>query len=422
MANRPVFAVGNERNLCQVHQVEFLWYPGLSKSQKMKSSLSLRESFLENRKGLRALEVSRYSDSHLGMALSAFNLTLTTKTGKKIPVECAFQGSKIMKEYGQLSDLYDASPMEAKKDPRRSSGTLVGFKFDEEEFALYPTTAFYNWIYIRALQEHPECGDELMEYDAFVDIAFNPQKSKNCQAEACAYYVALRRLGLLEEAMKDRESFLRILYHVNAPVKEEKDEKEGRIHMKGRVWTEEMIREELARIDKKFDLHLNDLPIRFGKAKSSLGKCALDHTGKLSYFYFSKYYMDDLNFPDEEKLDTIRHEAAHAKAWLDYGHWGHGPEWKACCRELGANPQSSLNKERVNYFRERHEQKEAESEMCDFFITGMGISHPKYGQGHILKIEGENEKRTLLVEFANHETKKMSAVWVFANCEIDMPF
>ena len=216
MANRPVFAVGNERNLCQVHQVEFLWYPGLSKSQKMKSSLSLRESFLENRKGLRALEVSRYSDSHLGMALSAFNLTLTTKAGKKIPVECAFQGSKIMKGYGHLSDQYDVTAMEAKKDPRHSGSQLLGFAFDGEEFGLHPRSGFYNWLYIRALAENQELAVQLMEYDAFTDIAFNPAKSSSCQAEACAYYVALRRYGLLEDAMESKDKFLQIVYHVTS--------------------------------------------------------------------------------------------------------------------------------------------------------------------------------------------------------------
>ena len=156
MANRPVFAVGNERNLCQVHNVEFQWYPGLSKSQRMKSSMSLRGAFLANH-----------------------------------------------------------------KDHRRENGTLVGFLLDGEEFGLHPKTAFYNWVYIRALQEHPELGDELMEYDAFVDIVFNPLKSTSCQAEACAYYVALRRQGLLEEAMKDRGSFLRILYHVGSSAERE---------------------------------------------------------------------------------------------------------------------------------------------------------------------------------------------------------
>ena len=221
MANRPVFAVGNERNLCQVHNVEFQWYPGLSKSQRMKSSMSLRGAFLANHKDHRVLEISRYSESHLGMALSAFNLTVTTKEGKELSVECAYQGSKIMKEYGQLKDLYDVTSMEARKDPRRENGTLVGFLLDGEEFGLHPKTAFYNWVYIRALQEHPELGDELMEYDAFVDIVFNPLKSTSCQAEACAYYVALRRQGVLEEAMKDRESFLRILYHVGSSAKRE---------------------------------------------------------------------------------------------------------------------------------------------------------------------------------------------------------
>ena len=51
-----------------------------------------------------------------------------------------------------------------------------------------------------------------MEYDAFTDIAFNPQKSINCQAEAAAIYVSLKKQGLLEEALKDKENFRKIVY------------------------------------------------------------------------------------------------------------------------------------------------------------------------------------------------------------------
>ena len=51
-----------------------------------------------------------------------------------------------------------------------------------------------------------------MEYDAFTDIAFNPQKSINCQAEAAAVYVSLKRQGLLEAALNNRADFLKIVY------------------------------------------------------------------------------------------------------------------------------------------------------------------------------------------------------------------
>ena len=49
-------------------------------------------------------------------------------------------------------------------------------------------------------------------YDAFTDIEFNPQKSINCQAEAVAIYVSLHRQGLLNEALKGKDEFLEIVY------------------------------------------------------------------------------------------------------------------------------------------------------------------------------------------------------------------
>lgn len=214
MANRPVYVVGNNGRWCRVFDTEFDYVKGMAKSQKTKCSMSLRNAFKFVMPECHVLEVSRYSEHPLGNALSAFNLTITTKDGKKMPVECAFQGSKVMKEYGQLSDLYEKTAAEAKADPRRISGTLMGFQFDGMKFELTPRTAFYNWIYIRALSEHPELGDQLMEFDAFTDIAFNPQKASNCQAEACTYYVALRRNGLLEKALQSKEEFVEVLYQV----------------------------------------------------------------------------------------------------------------------------------------------------------------------------------------------------------------
>ena len=84
---------------------------------------------------------------------------------------------------------------------------------------------------------------------------------------------------------------------------------------------------------------------------------------------------------------------------------------------VGAYPNARVNVERVKYFRARHEQHEAESEMCDTFACGTEILHPKYGKGVITSIDGENEKRTLNIEFADIGAKKLSAVWVFVNCK-----
>jgi len=58
-------------------------------------------------------------------------------------------------------------------------------------------------------------GDDIyksiLDYDAFTDIEFNPKKSLNCQARACAVFVSLYRKNLLVSALKNRESFLKIL-------------------------------------------------------------------------------------------------------------------------------------------------------------------------------------------------------------------
>ena len=104
--------------------------------------------------------------------------------------------------------MYEVTPREAKKDSRlKGSGMLRAFRFDGRDYPLIPRTAFYNWLYVNALLEHPELGEGLMEYDAFTDIEFNPEKSINCQAEAAALFVALARRGLLEEC-RDFEKFL----------------------------------------------------------------------------------------------------------------------------------------------------------------------------------------------------------------------
>ena len=47
-----------------------------------------------------------------------------------------------------------------------------------------------------------------MDYQAFTDIEFNPKKSINCQAYSVALYVSLRQRGLLEETIKNKDSFL----------------------------------------------------------------------------------------------------------------------------------------------------------------------------------------------------------------------
>ncbi|MFH0778954.1 MAG: hypothetical protein V2A71_10090 [Candidatus Eisenbacteria bacterium] len=155
------------------------------------------------------LEISGASPDEYGRSLSAFRLLLTMPGVGRVPVESAFQGSKVFQSGGPYQELYVASARDAKTDPRlRSSGPLVSFRLGEEEWPINPKTAFYDWLYLSALVEFGDNADGLLQYEGFTDIQFNPAKSLNCQARSAALYVALRKNGRLEEVLADRSAYM----------------------------------------------------------------------------------------------------------------------------------------------------------------------------------------------------------------------
>jgi len=70
----------------------------------------------------------------------------------------------------------------------------------------------------------------------------------------------------------------------------------------------------------------------WNKRKSALGVC--NYTRKT--IFLSEYFVARIS--DEEVKDTILHEIAHALAWIEYGHKGHGWQWKRVCVRIGAKP------------------------------------------------------------------------------------
>ena len=199
MAQRPVFVPRKSKPYVNVYNPEFVWNSGLSASQKKKNVAALHGSFNATFPEKKVLEISSKSFEELGIRLSAFNLKkYVPELGQSVPVECIFQGSKVFTAGGPFTDLYTGTSRAAKGDGRlTSSGTLTGFRFDGRDFPLRPLTAFYDWLYISALMEHPELVEQLLVYDAFTDIEFNPNRSLNCQARAAALCVALNREGLI---------------------------------------------------------------------------------------------------------------------------------------------------------------------------------------------------------------------------------
>ncbi len=213
MANRPVFVVSNDKRYCLRENIEFEFFSGFSDKQKKRSINSLHQAFLKQNEGKKILEISSKSEDELGIRLSAFNLMIRTKKGTEFSVESAFQASKVFEKGGPYKDLLEVSSREAKKDERlKNSGKIVAFSINGSIFETEPKTYFYNWLYINTLHLYEELTKKLIEYDAFTDIAFNPQKSINCQAEAAAIYVSLYRQGLLQEALRDKDAFLNVVY------------------------------------------------------------------------------------------------------------------------------------------------------------------------------------------------------------------
>lgn len=185
----------------------------MAASQKQKSVDSLHAAARELPGISSVLEVSSKSREDLGVALSAFNLSFTTiKHSRTFSVECAYQGSKVFERGGPFADIFSMTSREAKKDERlRSSGRLTGFRFFGMNWGLEPQTAFYDWLYINALNKDPSITEQLLNYSAFTDIEFNPERSINCQAYSVALYISLHKRSLLEEAISSKEAFLRIV-------------------------------------------------------------------------------------------------------------------------------------------------------------------------------------------------------------------
>ena len=213
MAVRPVFIVSLDSQYCIRKNIEFEFFNGFSDKQQRKSIYSLHQAYLKENKDKKILEISSRSEDKLGVSLSAFNLMMKTKNGKEFSVESAFQASKVFERGGPYKDLLGVPSKNAKKDERlKNSGRIIAFQFGKKEFETEPKTYFYNWLYINTVHLHNELTEQLVGYDAFTDIAFNPQKSVNCQAEAAAIYVSLVKQGLLEEALKDKDRFKEIVY------------------------------------------------------------------------------------------------------------------------------------------------------------------------------------------------------------------
>ncbi|AQT67988.1 hypothetical protein STSP2_01142 [Anaerohalosphaera lusitana] len=218
MAIRPLFIPWPKEKTVITENLQFKWHPGFAVTQKQKSIKSLHDQ-ATSQGYADVLEVSRKSKNKLGRDLSAFNLKIKIgSTDRFITVEAAFQGSKVFESGGPYRDIFGVEGNKAKRDPRlRDSGKLIKFSFNDKDWPLEPKTLFYDWLYLQALKQNPDLSYQLLKFDAFTDIEFNPKKSFNCQARSCALFKSLWVCGNLNECLKDINHYTALMCRHQAP-------------------------------------------------------------------------------------------------------------------------------------------------------------------------------------------------------------
>ncbi len=211
---RPVFMPRvNSDNLVKTDMVRFERHVGFASRQKKKSIHDLHQVIRKKYGFNHVLELSSKSGNKLSFALSPSSLRLTNEhDGQQYSVENAFQSSSVFEDGGPYTDLLSAPPRQAKKDERlMTSGELISYNYFGIEWSVEPLTTFYDWLYVNALKQNPQLHEQVMQYQAFTDIEFNPKKSIHCSAYALAMFVALNKRELLDN-VEDPTMFFN-LYH-----------------------------------------------------------------------------------------------------------------------------------------------------------------------------------------------------------------
>ena len=68
-------------------------------------------------------------------------------------------------------------------------------------------TAFYDWLYFKALYPHRDWIKKREEWAGFTDIEFNPERSINCQARSFAAFIALQKRDELDVTVANFQKF-----------------------------------------------------------------------------------------------------------------------------------------------------------------------------------------------------------------------
>lgn len=212
MAKRLYFiAKPSFQGLIVEKTIHFEYYRGQNLNQKHKSIESMHHAIRAFESGGKILEVSTVSPDPLGKKLAGVFLLGKNENGSEVPVMTIFESAKVFERGGPYRDLLEKDPSEVAKDERLiNSGRLLGFHYQNESYSLSPRNLFFDWIYMSALYKEKALHEEIAQYDIVTDIEYSMNNMFASSARACAYFISLSHAGLLDESMKNIDSFSKI--------------------------------------------------------------------------------------------------------------------------------------------------------------------------------------------------------------------
>lgn len=119
-----------------------------------------------------------------------------------------------------------------------------------------------------------------------------------------------------------------------------------------KIWTPVLIKKVIRCLDEKTGLNVADWTIKMNNETTRLGYCNYEN----KILAFSNHYLNDPEFRESEAYDLIRHEYAHAYAylanldqWIHYDRKArhHGAHWKYACRMLGTSGRRAYSTEKL---------------------------------------------------------------------------
>lgn len=197
------------------------------------------------------------------------------------------------------------------------------------------------------------------------------------------------------------------------------------------------------KLDSRFRLYGAQLPIDFSFEEDKLGAYMPQSHEDGEHFEFSLpniSYAAVYQLSKSDREDLYKHEYAHymnhhidvPKEYL-FEPGVHGSSWRYCCSLIGAVPsafykvgeslkpqdyEKALTKKETNYETSRlldnyhREQTYRQSQNTAVkFEVGESITHPKFGEGTVEKVEATGTNVRLTINF-NGETKILDQKWV----------